>query len=115
MDVQVSFRIVSNFRRQDARYCKDVNGGGNVMKNRKLSGAWWTDRVTSYTAVQLVEGSSSMDFVTVPLLIWNSKGFFGESGKPMMRALPSLFVPISKSILRLLNIPYLRVTLILAS
>src|SRR5206468_6347675 len=30
MDLQVSFRIVSNFRRQDARCGKDVNGGRNV-------------------------------------------------------------------------------------
>src|SRR5437016_5603108 len=30
IDFQVSSRIVSNFRRQDARCGKDVNGGGNV-------------------------------------------------------------------------------------
>jgi len=39
MDFQVSFRIVSNFKRQDARCGKDVNGGRNVINNRKLSRA----------------------------------------------------------------------------
>src|SRR5713226_6673425 len=45
----------------------------------------------------------------------NSSGFFGRLGNPVTRALPSLLVPTSTCVLRLLQNPYLIVRLTLAS
>src|SRR6266699_1243435 len=70
--------------------------------------------MTSKTALQLVSGSSVTVVDTVPLLIENSRGFFGRLGNPVTRALPSLLVPTSSWVLRRLWNPYLIVTLILA-
>src|SRR5260370_2832897 len=44
----------------------------------------------------------------------NSSGFFGRLGNPVTRALPSLLVPTSTCVLRLLKNPYLIVRLTLA-
>jgi hypothetical protein len=71
--------------------------------------------VTSKIALQLVSGSSVTVADTVPLLMKNSSGFFGRLGKPVTRALPSLFVPTSTCVLRLFKNPYLIVRLTLAS
>src|SRR5260370_32480085 len=74
-----------------------------------------TVRVTLKTALQLVSGSSVTVVDTVPLLMKKSSGFFGRLGNPVTRALPSLLVPTSTCVLRLLQHPSLILRLTLAS